>query len=81
VALVAWLQQLLAHGGYFDEQLDFVRVERVQLVASMSSATGAGRHMLSPRFLSRLGVVLLEPPAAAQLQVVYGTMLQQTLAG
>lgn len=29
--VAAFVQQLLAHGGYYDEHLDFVRVERVQV--------------------------------------------------
>ena len=31
VQVVELLQQLLAHGGYYDEGLEFVRVERVQV--------------------------------------------------
>jgi dynein heavy chain 2 len=29
--LAELLQQLLAHGGYYDEGLEFVRLERVQV--------------------------------------------------
>lgn len=31
--VVAFVQQLLTHGGYYDEHLEFIRVERVQVSA------------------------------------------------
>jgi hypothetical protein len=29
--VVAFTQQLLTHGGYYDEHLEFIRVERIQV--------------------------------------------------
>lgn len=33
IQVVAFVQQLLTHGGYYDEHLEFIRVERVQVSA------------------------------------------------
>jgi hypothetical protein len=30
--VVAFAQQLLTHGGYYDEHLEFIRIERVQVI-------------------------------------------------
>ena len=48
--LIAFLQQLITFGGFYDEDLEFLRLERVQIVASMNAATTVGRHQLSTRF-------------------------------
>lgn len=29
--VVAFVQQLLSHGGYYDDTLDFIRIERIQV--------------------------------------------------
>jgi dynein heavy chain 2 len=33
--VVAFTQQLLTHGGYYDEHLEFIRVERIQVRAAV----------------------------------------------
>lgn len=32
--LVAFLQQLLTHGGYYDDNLEFIHIERIQVCVS-----------------------------------------------
>ena len=49
--LVAFLQQLLTHEGYYDEHLEFIKVERVQIIASISPPSTVGRHGLSTRWV------------------------------
>lgn len=55
--MVELLQQLLAHGGYFDEGLDFVRLERVQ-VGSWVGGGERGRRVHRRASFSALGVKL-----------------------
>ena len=43
--LVAFLQQLLTHEGYYDENLEFIRVERVQVGGGGGGGAG-GRRVL-----------------------------------
>lgn len=48
--LVAFLQQLLTFNGFYDENLEFLRIQKIQIVCSMNAATTVGRHPLSTRF-------------------------------
>lgn len=78
--VVAFVQQLLSHGGYYDEQLDFIRVERVQLVATIVPGASAGRSQLSKRLVARLKIAVMGYPDHAQLEAIYVRMLQQVHA-
>ena len=62
--LIAFLQQILTYGGFYDN-LEWVGLEAVQIVGSMSASgggTGLGRHQLSTRFTSVLRVVSISQP-------------------
>ncbi|KAF6261448.1 ATP-binding dynein motor region D5-domain-containing protein [Scenedesmus sp. NREL 46B-D3] len=75
--VVAFAQQLLTHGGYYDQHLEFIRVERVQVVASMVPGSSAGRSTLSRRFTARMRLAVMGHPDAQQLEAVYTRMIQQ----
>ena len=48
--LVAFLQQLLTYRGFYDHSnLEWVGLEKVQVVGSITAGTGMGRHMLNTR--------------------------------
>ncbi|OQR98203.1 dynein heavy chain [Achlya hypogyna] len=78
--LIAFLQQLLTFQGFYDPHLEFLGVERVQIVASMNAATTVGRHMLSTRFTAIVRVAAMDYPSADELGAVYSTFLQGVAA-
>lgn len=59
--LIAFLQQLVTFRGFYDSSLEFLRLEGVQVVASMNPATTVGRHPLSTRSLAASCNELLLP--------------------
>ena len=50
IQLIAFLQQLITYNGFYDDRLEWVGLEKIQIVASMNPATTVGRHPLSTRF-------------------------------
>jgi dynein heavy chain 2 len=44
IQLVAFLQQLVTYGGFFDSSLEWMGVEKVQIVATMCPPSTMGRH-------------------------------------
>ncbi|OON23868.1 ATPase family protein, partial [Opisthorchis viverrini] len=78
--LTAFLQQLLTYHGYYDPvNLEFVGVEGIQFVGSITPATtsaGLGRHLLSPRFTSALRLTVITYPERDQLISIYTCLLQ-----
>nr|BBC28429.1 cytoplasmic dynein 1b heavy chain [Yamagishiella unicocca] len=78
--LISFLQQLIAHHGYYDENLDFIRVERVQIVGSMTPPGSVGRHALSTRFTALVRIMTLGYPDKENLATIYTNMAQRVLS-
>ncbi len=73
--LIAFLQQLITFGGFYDENLEFLRMERVQIVCSMNPATTVGRWPLSTRFTAIVRIGILDYPDSGELVSVYDGLL------
>lgn len=71
IQLVSFLEQLITHGGFYDDALEWVRVEAVQVVAVMNPSSTVGRHPLSTRFTANVRVLAVDAPSHAQLLSVY----------
>ncbi|GLD99147.1 hypothetical protein PINS_up007865 [Pythium insidiosum] len=74
--LIAFLQQLITFNGFYDPNLEFLGIEKVQIVASMNAATTVGRHPLSTRFTAIVKVAYMDYPSTEELQVVFSTFLE-----
>lgn len=44
--------KLITYNGFYDESLEFVKLENIQIVGSMNPNITIGRHKLSSRFTS-----------------------------
>jgi dynein heavy chain 2 len=71
VQLHSFLQQLLLYGGYYDSDLEWVGIERVQLVGSLNPVVSAGRFPVAPRLLSIVNIVSMGYPQKDSLLHVY----------
>jgi dynein heavy chain 2 len=79
IQLIAFLQQLVTYQGFYDENLDFVHLERVSIVASMNPSSTVGRHVLSPRFTANVRVVTVDYATRDELLHVYTQYLKNIL--
>ncbi|KAB1272094.1 Cytoplasmic dynein 2 heavy chain 1 [Camelus dromedarius] len=77
--LVAFLQQVLTYQGFYDENLEWVGIENIQIVASMSAGGRLGRHKLTTRFTSIVRLCAVDYPEREQLQTIYGAYLEPVL--
>ena len=77
--LIAFLQQLITFEGFYDEALEFLRYERIQIVASINAATTVGRHNLSSRFTAVVRIGVVDYPETSELTAVYSTFLKTVL--
>ncbi|UJR10563.1 hypothetical protein I4U23_014763 [Adineta vaga] len=78
--LVEFLQQILTYNGFYDENLEFVNLENIQIVGSMNPSNTLGRHKLSTRFTSIVRICSINYPNEEQLQIIYANYLQAILA-
>lgn len=60
--------------GYYDDNLEFIKVERIQIVGIMNPASTVGRHALSTRFTARVRVAYITHPDKESLAMVYTNM-------
>ncbi|GAB5577021.1 cytoplasmic dynein 2 heavy chain 1 isoform X12 [Prionailurus iriomotensis] len=77
--LVAFLQQVLTYQGFYDENLEWVGLENIHIVASMSAGGRLGRHKLTTRFTSIVRLCAVDYPEREQLQTIYGAYLEPVL--
>ncbi|NWH43496.1 DYHC2 protein, partial [Fregata magnificens] len=77
--LVAFLQQVLTYQGFYDENLEWIGLENIQIVASMSAGGTLGRHKLTSRFTSIVRICAIDYPERDQLQTIYSAYLEPVL--
>uniref|UniRef100_A0ABM5FWF4 Cytoplasmic dynein 2 heavy chain 1 n=2 Tax=Agamidae TaxID=81953 RepID=A0ABM5FWF4_9SAUR len=77
--LVAFLQQVLTYQGFYDENLEWVGLENIQIVASMSAGGTLGKHKLTSRFTSIVRLCAIDYPERDQLQTIYSAYLEPVL--
>lgn len=77
--LIAFLQQIITFEGFYDSNLEFLRLERIQIVCSMNAATTVGRHALSPRFTAITRLCVVDYPETSELLSVYDNFLGAVL--
>lgn len=54
------LLQVLTYNGFYDENLEWVSLENIQMVASMSTGGAVGSHSLTSRFSSIVRICSIE---------------------
>ena len=77
--LIEFLQQILTYNGFYDENLEFVNLENIQIVGSMNPSNTLGRHKLSTRFTSIVRICSINYPNEDQLQLIYSNYLRSIL--
>ena len=70
----------MTYKGFYDDNLDFVGLERITVVASMNPSTTLGRHPISTRFTANVRLVYLDYPDANELLPVYSDMMRTVLS-
>ena len=76
VELISFLQQLITYQGFYNKNLDWVRIENIQIVASINPSTSIGRYKLSTRLTSIVHQCYIWPTSITELQQVYSSLLQ-----
>ncbi|CAG9464002.1 unnamed protein product [Pedinophyceae sp. YPF-701] len=82
VQLVALLQQILTYRGYYDEEegLEWVQIERIQIVGTMDPPSTVGRHPLSQRLAAVMRIAYMPNPTGAELQEIFARLLEPIVA-
>ena len=76
IQLIAFLQQLLTYGGFYDESQEFIGLMNVQVVCSMNPATTVGRHPITTRFTAIAGIAYMPYAPRDEMAAVYAAMFE-----
>ena len=76
IQLIAFLQQLLTYGGFYDDSQEFIGLKNVQVVCSMNPATTVGRHPITTRFTAIAGIAYMPYTPREEMQAVYAEMFR-----
>lgn len=74
--LISFLHQVLTYQGYYDENLEWIGIEKVQVVASMNPSTTIGRYPLCSRLNSIMHICSIDYPSKQQLETIYTHFLK-----
>eukprot|EP00760_Papus_ankaliazontas_P008674 PhM_4_TR13906/c0_g1_i1/m.49396/K10414/DYNC2H, DNCH2; dynein heavy chain 2, cytosolic len=71
VQLQSFLQQLILYKGFYDNDLEWIGVERVHVVASMNSQGSLGRHPVAPRLAAIVSIISVSYPDKESLKNIF----------
>ena len=80
VQVHSFLQQIILYNGFYDKDLEWIRVENVQIVCTMNPSGSVGRYDLAPRFAAIISVLSISYPDKDSLSVIYTAYLEALLA-
>ncbi|OQR67050.1 cytoplasmic dynein 2 heavy chain 1-like [Tropilaelaps mercedesae] len=72
--LIEWLQQVVNYGGFFDSSLNWILLERIQFVATVTD-----RAQISTRFTSISFILSLEHSEREELIQIYSALMTPVL--
>lgn len=78
--VIAFLRQLIEAKGYWrTSDQTWINLERVQIVGACNPPSDVGRSPFSTRFLRHIPVLMVDYPAQASLEQIYGTFVRAAL--
>eukprot|EP01062_Namystynia_karyoxenos_P045109 TRINITY_DN3342_c0_g5_i1.p1 TRINITY_DN3342_c0_g5~~TRINITY_DN3342_c0_g5_i1.p1 ORF type:complete len:4328 (+),score=2117.78 TRINITY_DN3342_c0_g5_i1:233-13216(+) len=80
VQVHSFLQQLVLYSGFYDHDLEWIRIERIQIVCTMNPTGGVGRYDLAPRFVAIISVLYVGYPDKESLNYVYSEFMHTLLS-
>ncbi|VDM77315.1 unnamed protein product [Strongylus vulgaris] len=75
--MLAFLTQLLTYQGYYDEHLDWIGLENIQITASM--APSVTHSSIPPRLVSQMRMLAIGYPSEQNLNAIYSAYLMPIL--
>ncbi|KAG8224814.1 hypothetical protein J437_LFUL002260 [Ladona fulva] len=74
--LISFLEQLIAYHGFHDDNLEWIGLDKVQIIGTMSlSPSEAQKIMLSSRFLASVRIFSMSYTDKEQLTTIYNTSM------
>lgn len=73
VELHSFIQQLILYHGFYNKDLEWIGIEKIQIIATMNPVVACGRYPVAPRLLAVVNVITLTYPSRTSLTNIYST--------
>ena len=80
IQLISFLQQIVAYQGFFDDNLEFVYLEKIQIIASMNPSSTVGRFEITTRFTGNVRILFVDYPSVEDMNIIYADYLNSILS-
>lgn len=79
IQLLTFLQQIVTFGGFYSEDLDFIYLERIQIICSMNPSSTLGRFEVSTRLTGKIKMLYVDYPSEEEILLIYKKYLESIL--
>ena len=80
IQLISFLQNIVIYNGFYDENLDFIFLDRIQIIGSMNPSSTIGRFEITTRFTGKVRILFLDYPSDEEMNLIYNEYLNVILS-
>lgn len=78
--VISLIRQIVEHRGFWrTSDHSWVSLENIQFVGACNDPNDPGRHVMSPRFMRHVTIVMVNYPGETSLKLIYGTFNRASL--
>ena len=71
IQVISFLQQLVTYKGFYDDNLEFIWLDKIQIIVSMNPSSTLGRYEITTRFTGNAKILYIDYPSTEELQLIY----------
>jgi len=79
IQLITFLQEIVTYGGFYSEDLEFIYLERVQIICSMNPSSTLGRFEVTTRLTGKIKMLYVDYPSDSEMNLIYSKYLESIL--
>ena len=79
IQVISFLQQLVTYKGFYDDNLEFIWLDKIQIIVSMNPSSTLGRYEITTRFTGNAKILYIDYPSTEELQLIYSFYLNSIL--
>jgi len=79
IQLISFLHQIVSYQGFYDDNLEFIHLERIQIIASMNPSSTLGRYEITTRLTGNVRILYVDYPSNEELYSIYENYLNSVI--
>ena len=79
IQLISFIQELITYNGYYSSDLEFVHLDKIQIICSMNPSSTIGRYDITSRLTGKIKMIYIDYPQDNELCLIYTKYLESIL--